>query len=77
MNAKEFLAETLTSVPGYYNNPEWFDKIIEASGNSVKRELAKMLSTVKTPWLKEKWAKELYKQGDSSVKDILKKQGLA
>ena len=77
MNAKEFLAETLTSVPGYYNNPEWFDKIIEASGNSVKRELAKMLCTVKTPWLKEKWAKELYKQGDSSVKDILKKQGLA
>ena len=28
MNAKEFLAETLTSVPNYHNHPEWFDKII-------------------------------------------------
>ena len=76
MNAKEFLAETLTSVPNYHNHPEWFDKIIEASGNSVKRELAKTLSTVKAPALKVKWAKELYQKGDDSVKEILKKQGL-
>lgn len=76
MNAKEFLAETLTSIPNYYKNPEWFDRIIEASGNSVKRELAKTLKTVKTPWLKEKWTKELFEKGDSSVKEILKKQGL-
>ena len=53
-----------------------FDKIIEASGNSVKRELAKTLSTVKAPALKLKWAKELYQKGDDSVKEILKKQGL-
>ncbi len=77
MNGKEFLAETLTSIPGYHLNPEWFDKIIEGAGNSVKRELAKTLKTVNAPILKRKWAKELYEKGDSSVKEILKKQGLA
>ena len=77
MNAKEFLAETLTSIPGYNNHPEWFDLIFDASGNSVKRELAKTLKTVQSPRLKEKWATKLWEKGDSSVKKILKDQGLA
>ena len=75
-NAKEFLAETLTLIPYYHNYPEWFDQIYEASGNSVKRELAKALVNVNTTSLKTKWAKQLYQNGDSSVKAILEKQGL-
>lgn len=75
-NAKEFLAETLTSIPGYSSNWDWFDKIFEASGNAVKRELAKAMKDVDSPILREKWVKRLYDQGDSSVKNILKKQGL-
>ncbi len=76
MNAKEFLAETLTSIPGYHCNPEWFDKIIETSGNSVKRELAKIIPNVKSPMLKKKWTNVLFETGDSSVKKILKDKGL-
>ena len=76
MNAKEFLAEIITSIPNYHLHPEWFEKIMLNSGNSVKRELAKLLSQIKYPDVIEDWTKKLWETGDSSVKEIIKKQGL-
>lgn len=74
MNTKEFLAETITSIPNYHRHPEYFDKIILGAGNSVKRELAKILKNIKHPEVKKAWKKELLLRGDSSVKEIIDRQ---
>lgn len=74
MNTKEFLAETITSIPNYHRHPEYFDKIILGAGNSVKRELAKILKNIKYPEVKKAWKKELLLRGDSSVKEIIDRQ---
>ena len=73
MNTKEFLAETITSIPNYHRHPEYFNKIILGAGNSVKRELAKILKTVRYPEIRNAWKKELLLRGDSSVKQIIEK----
>ena len=75
MNTKEFLAETITSIPNYHKHPEYFDKLILGAGNSVKRELAKILKSVRYPEIRKAWKKELLLRGDSSVKKIIEKQG--
>ena len=76
MNTKEFLAETITSIPNYHQHQEWFDRLILGAENSVKRELAKALKNVKYPDVRKAWIKELTLRGDSSVQEIMKKQGL-
>lgn len=73
MNTKEFLAETITSIPNYHRHPEYFEKLILGAGNSVKRELAKALKTVRYPEIRNAWKKELLLRGDSSVKQIIEK----
>ena len=73
MNTKEFLAETITTIPNYHKHPEWFEKLILGAGNSVKRELAKNLKTIRYPDIKKAWTEELLLRGDSSVHEIIKK----
>lgn len=75
-NAKENLAEALIYIPNYEkNHKEWIEKLYEASGNSVKRELAITLSNIKSENIRKYWAEKLYDAGDSSVKEILTKAG--
>lgn len=75
MNTKEFLAETITSIPNYHQHPEWFEELILGAGNSVKRELAKALKNVRYPEVRKAWVNELSLRGDSSVQEIMRKDG--
>ena len=76
MNAKEFLAESITSVPYFHLHKDWFDKLVENADNSVYRALALNLKNIKTEQIKKDWTKYLLEHGDTSVKDIIKKESL-
>ncbi|MBP3925408.1 hypothetical protein J6E39_09260 [bacterium] len=73
-NTKEFLAETITSIPGYQNHKDWLLKILKDGDNSIRRSLAGELPKIKDAKVRQEWTQIILDGADSSVRKIVDSQ---
>lgn len=69
--AKEFLAQNITSVPGYANHPDWLPRLLDGADNMILGALVFTLKTVKNEAVKKDWAEKIAQKGDDSIKKML------
>ena len=70
-NTKEFLAEALISIKGYYRHKDWLIKILDGGDNTIRRVLATHIPEIKNPQVKQEWTKLILDGADSSVRKII------
>ncbi len=70
-NTKEFLAEALISIKGYFRHKDWLIKILDGGDNTIRRVLATHIPEIKNPQVKQEWTKLILDGADSSVRKII------
>ncbi len=71
MNAKEILAESMTSIPRFYTHIDWLEMLLDGADNSVKRELASQIHKIPDLTTRNKWIEKILQNTDSSVKKLI------
>ncbi len=74
MNSKEFLAENIITVPGYYRHLEWLEQLLDGADNTVRRSLAKNITAIPESRYQQKWIDMILENADSSIEKIIDKQ---
>ena len=71
---KEFLAESITSVPSYTIYRDWVPRLLEDGDNRVRGALANTIKSTKymSPNTKQRWIDAILKDADSQVREMLK-----
>ncbi len=74
MNAKEFLAESFSSLPNFELRIDYLKQLLEGADNAVRRSLAQNIGKIKDPYNRKKWIELISQDADSSVKAIIAQQ---
>lgn len=69
--AKEFLAESLTSISGYKQSTDWVPRILDGADNMIRGSLANTIKDMPDSNVKESWSKLISDGADNSIRDKL------
>lgn len=69
--AKEFLAENLTSIPGYKQSQDWISRLLDGADNMVRGTIANTVKDMPEGKIKKDWSRLVSDGADNSVRDKL------
>lgn len=69
--AKEFLAQNITTVPGYNRHRDWIPRLLDGADNMVRGSLANTIKSLKNADIKKDWTEKVLQGADSSIKEML------